>query len=297
MNYYTKYLKYKNKYNKLKEFIGGSNIDINFKNNDKLFTLNDIDKNIKIIELKNKLSEKTNESNVNLIFNDKELDDNLTINEYNINNNDTINYFIKNNNNINNDIYELNVIIIVKLLIKIKNDSDSDTQYIMSFNSKNHLLKKDDDILKQVLLDKIDKDKKNINIILIDEDFFKTEKNNKNYIRSGNSKEIIDNIQDLELENAQIYGLAALESNIPDITDYNKDDEKIIKLYTKPINKSFEFVSRYKNYYNSKLSIINEALKEKKVNFYVIKFNSSENGIDHIKNLIKDFNLDKKIII
>lgn len=265
----------------LKDFIKKNNtkIDLYFKNikNNENIKIESINSNINIYNLKNYLRQSLNEiNNIKLFHKGILLDDKLNLNDYNIKSLMMINYEIINELKNESD----NLRVLKKILNKFNNDQSIDaikdiSQYMIINNSKNKLLNKEfTDISMQIKIEKINREKKIINIILCDEFFFKEENVNQNYIEDTNNDEIYNN-EDKEFENAQIYGLAKLIKLTPDIPDYNPNiDDKILKLYVKLEEDELKFKSRYKEYYNKHLpmlNMINEILKDKLIKFYVIQ--------------------------
>jgi len=306
MDYKNKYLKYKDKYLALKEkdismhsegnkekylaLKGGKEIDIIVSIQSKYVgekkTIIKINNELKIIDLKSKIIEVLSiPHKIKLRFGSNILEDERIIDDYNIRNESNILY-----EPIISIPIPYDYIVYEKLIHTLAARYSGDTQNIVSALSKNILTHPDDpiEIYQQIKLSKIKADKKIINIVLFDAEFFEKSISSR-YIPSGNAEEFVENIvasadaskntgigidnSDITLENAQIYGLAKLRRiNPPEIKDYNEESDKlIIRQYKKLAGEELRFISRYHIYYDHLLPIVNEKLKDKEVNWYVLK--------------------------
>ena len=163
----------------------------------------------------------------------------------------------------------------LNVIQKLITDYNENTQIILSMFSKNILSKDRNfvEINQQLKLDRIIDDKKIINIIIYDYNFFKPTPI-RDMISEGNPEEItfkgIDIPDpDYELENAQIYGLAKLKYEIPNVESFIESDKLLLRKYKKNAGEDMTFISRYNIYYNQYIKDINLKLKNKEVNWYI----------------------------
>ena len=188
--------------------------------------------------------------------------------------------------------------VIQKLII----DYNENTQIILSMFSKNILSKDRNfvEINQQLKINKINDDKKIINIILYDSNFF-IPTPIRDIILEGNPEEITFKgigipDPDYELENAQIYGLAKLKYEIPKIESFIESDKMLLRKYKKDAGEDITFISRYNIYYNQYIKDINLKLKNKEVNWYILQLSSGEFGED-IRETVKRLGGDGKVEI
>ena len=185
---------------------------------------------------------------------------------------------------------------------KLITDYNENTQIILSMFSKNILSKDRNfvEINQQLKINKINDDKKIINIILYDSNFF-IPTPIRDIILEGNPEEITFKgigipDPDYELENAQIYGLAKLKYEIPKIESFIESDKMLLRKYKKDAGEDITFISRYNIYYNQYIKDINLKLKNKEVNWYILQLSSGEFGED-IRETVKRFGGDGKVEI
>jgi len=319
MDYKNKYLKYKEKYLALKELDistqskgikekylslkGGKIINIflrEYHTNNRIRSIT-IEENSLVSEFKSKIREQLSIINFKIFNGTKELEEDISLVDYNIYDNSDLR--IKILKDLSSE-FLIGKELFVQLIKKLIKENDADTQTFVSEGSKNLLSHPGEflEINQQIQLQHILTTKKKINIILIDNHFFKLVGGHR--IREPTKEELDTDIcarassnnsssssssiicEDLPLDSAQIYGLAKLQREIPDIPTFTETDNLIVRKYTKPIDTDLKFVSRYKVYYDKHLSEINAKLKDKIVNWYI--FNITIKSSNEVLNIIKD---------
>jgi hypothetical protein len=319
MDYKNKYLKYKGKYLALKELDistqskgikdkylalkGGKIINIflrEYNTNNRIRSIT-IEENSLVSEFKSNIREQLGIiKNFKIYKGTKELDEEKKLVDCDIYDNSELRIKI---------IKDLSLELLigkelfVQLIKKLIRENDADTQTFVSEGSKNLLSHPGEfiEINQQIQLQHILTAKKKINIILIDNHFFelvgghriheptKEELDTDICASSNNNSSSSSNsniCKDLPLDSAQIYGLAKLQREIPDIPTFTETDNLIVRKYTKPIDTDLKFISRYKVYYDKYLSEINAKLKDKIVNWYIFKITIKSD--DEILNIITD---------
>jgi hypothetical protein len=318
MNYQQKYLKYKGKYLSLKDIStqskgikgkylslkGGKIINIflrEYNTNNRIRSIT-IEENSLISEFKSKIREQLGIiKNFQIYKGTKQLDEEKKLVDCDIYDNSDLR--IKILTDVSSE-YLIGKELFVQLIKKLIRENDADTQTFVSEGSKNLLSHPGEfiEINQQIQLQHILTAKKKINIILIDNHFFELVGGHR--IREPTKEELDTDIcakassnnsssssnsnicEDLPLDSAQIYGLAKLQKEIPDIPTFTETDNLIVRKYTKPIDTDLKFVSRYKLYYDKHLSEINAKLKDKIVNWYIFKITIKSS--DEVFNIIKD---------
>jgi len=308
MDYKNKYLKYKDKYLALKEqdisLKGGKIINIflrEYNTNNRIRSIT-IEENSLISEFKSKIREQLGIiKNFQIYKGTKQLDEEKKLVDCDIYDNSDLR--IKILTDVSSE-YLIGKELFVQLIKKLIRENDADTQTFVSEGSKNLLSHPGEfiEINQQIQLQHILTAKKKINIILIDNHFFELVGGHR--IREPTKEELDTDIcakassnnsssssnsnicEDLPLDSAQIYGLAKLQKEIPDIPTFTETDNLIVRKYTKPIDTDLKFVSRYKLYYDKHLSEINAKLKDKIVNWYIFKITIKSS--DEVFNIIKD---------
>ena len=307
MDYKNKYIKYKQKYLNLKDMIkqkylnlkGGKMIQLFIKDEGSQTKTIDIDENSLVSDIQTIYQVKFGIKQELLIrYLGRILDKTKNLSFYKIENLSTI--FISRIIKIemNPRANELFSNVIQKLIT----DYNENTQIILSMFSKNILSKDRNfvEINQQLKINKINDDKKIINIILYDSNFF-IPTPIRDIILEGNPEEITFKgigipDPDYELENAQIYGLAKLKYEIPKIESFIESDKMLLRKYKKDAGEDITFISRYNIYYNQYIKDINLKLKNKEVNWYILQLSSGEFGED-IRETVKRLGGDGKVEI
>jgi len=307
MDYKNKYIKYKQKYLNLKDMIkqkylnlkGGKMIQLFIKDEGSQTKTIDIDENSLVSDIQTIYQVKFGIKQELLIrYLGRILDKTKNLSFYKIENLSTIYISRIIKIEMNPRANELFSNVIQKLIT----DYNENTQIILSMFSKNILSKDRNfvEINQQLKINKINDDKKIINIILYDSNFF-IPTPIRDIILEGNPEEITFKgigipDPDYELENAQIYGLAKLKYEIPKIESFIESDKMLLRKYKKDAGEDITFISRYNIYYNQYIKDINLKLKNKEVNWYILQLSSGEFGED-IRETVKRFGGDGKVEI
>jgi len=307
MDYKNKYIKYKQKYLNLKDMIkqkylnlkGGKMIQLFIKDEGSQTKTIDIDENSLVSDIQTIYQVKFGIKQELLIrYLGRILDKTKNLSFYKIENLSTIYISRIIKIEMNPRANELFSNVIQKLIT----DYNENTQIILSMFSKNILSKDRNfvEINQQLKINKINDDKKIINIILYDSNFF-IPTPIRDIILEGNPEEITFKgigipDPDYELENAQIYGLAKLKYEIPKIESFIESDKMLLRKYKKDAGEDITFISRYNIYYNQYIKDINLKLKNKEVNWYILQLSSGEFGED-IRETVKRLGGDGKVEI